>query len=310
MLRPTDLVAIAAHNATAHPNEAVAFAHLAHPPGWERDWPRMAQAAWLPFRRRRYWIGREGLTLRGLVAVRQRSGREVWEIDTLISPAPAEVFLLDLLDRAVATAGAEGAERLFLRVRADSPALDAARHHGFVLVQEETLFRAPAASGEPAGAAPQARQRRDDQALFRLYDTATPHEVRWHTALSPREWRAAEEPLGRHARQWVLPGIDPEQPVRALIRMSGGSRGTVASLLTDGAPETERTALAMLAAARPLLVLLTPTYARSRRSAAAAAGFQPVQRYALLSRAIAQRAQRLRVAERAVEGAVSPVVPS
>ena len=291
-------------------NQAVPFDRCDRPDSPLHDWMRLASAT-LPRSGRRVWMARDGWSLLGLVAVRPREGRAAWEIDTLIEPAEGDVYLLDLLDRGVATAGAAGAGRLFLRVPAASAVVETARRHGFVVVTEETRYvceqrTAPAAAPPPA----RRRERRHDQALFRLYTETVPQEVRWHTALSPAEWRAAEEPLGRHGRAWVIQGDQSGDTPAALVRLAQDERTSRAALLTDGRPQSAREAVALALHAatppRPLFLLL-PSHAASEMVAATEAGFTALDRFVLLVRPIAQRARRLRVAERAVDATATPV---
>lgn len=309
--RLTDLPILMAQHRDARVNQALPFRRCDRPEAPLRDWMPFAGAP-LPWGRRRVWIARDGLSVLGLVSVRPRGGRAAWEIDTLVAPAAGDAYLLDLFDRAVATAGAAGAGRLFLRVAAQSPALEAARRHGFVVVGEETRYgrgdRTAVALQPPAAA--RREHRREDQALFRLYSQAVPQEVRWHTALSPAEWRAAEEPLGRGGREWVIPNGGEGDAPAALVRLAEHEQATRAALLTDGSPQSARDALALAlkaaAADRPFF-LLVPSYAVSDAGAAEAGGLVALDRFVLLVRPIAQRAGRLQVTERAVDASASPV---
>ena len=309
--RLTDLPIVIGQRDDARINQAVPFDRCDRPDTPLRDWMRLVSAT-LPRSGRRVWLARDGWSLLGLVAVRPREGRVAWEIDALIEPAEGDVYLLDLLDRGVATAGAVGAGRLFLRVPAESSVVETARRHGFVVVTEETRYVYEQRT-TPAGPRPPARrrERRHDQALFRLYTETVPQEVRWHTALSPAEWRAAEEPLGRRGRAWVIRGDQTADPPAALVRLAQDERVSRAVLLTDGRPQSahEAVALALHAktSSRPLFLLL-PAHAVSEMSAATEAGFTALDRFVLLVRPIAQRAKRLRVAERAVDAAATPVL--
>lgn len=310
-LRVTDLPVLALHNNAAYPNQAVTLDRCDHPADVHKSVWQLLDGGLLPFRTRRIWIGRQGMTLIGLASVRPRKGHFAWEIDTLLSTTNADVYVLDLLDRAVAAAGAEGAGRLFLRVRVDSPLLAAARQHGFTVVTEETRFHAPAPPrGEALPPGGRRRTRADDLAIFRLYIQAVPQEVRWHTALSPLEWRAAEEPLGGPAHDWILPA-NTDSGLRALVRLAADTADTRATLLTEGTPESARLALGTalaLAPRRHHFHLLLPAYAVSEATAAVEAGLEPAESFMLLVRPIAQRTRRLHLAEHPVEARVRPVL--
>lgn len=304
-LRLTDLPVLAWHSRRVYPNQAITLAAQHRPSPW-----RLLRTCLLPGAGGRIWISRDGGTLLGVAALRPRSGRSAWEIDTLLSPLDNEAYLLDLLDRAVATAGAASAHRLFLRLPLGSPALEPARRHGFVAVTEETLYSS--AGSSPAAAPSPARRRRhaDDLSLFQLYCRNVPQEVRWQTALAPAEWRATLDPLGDGGDEWLLPTPDGAS-LAAFLRLSHSGADTRASLLTDGEP---RSAEAALALARDRtgpgrrLQLLLPDYAVSEARAAEALGLTPAARFQLLVRAIAQRVRRLQLAEQPVEGSPRPVL--
>ena len=360
-LRPADLPALVLHDPQRQANQAVTLdrcdAHAALPCGWAG----LLRAALVPRSGRRVWICRRGTRLAGLAALRRRGDAAAWEIETLLWDG-SDAYLLDLLDRGVATAGADGAGRLFLRLPAQSPALEPSLRHGFVAVTRETRFVGPspaiAAATEgtqrtPAeetngaqrhacpersrrapqdttrgaqphapqdtarGAQPHApqdtegvlpRDRAHDPALFTLFCAGVPQEVRWHTALSPAEWRAAQEPLDG-GREWLLPTV--RDGLSALIRLAGGRGAVRASILTTGEPATEERALRAafgLARRGGQFHLLVPEYAVSQARIAAEAGLEPVEELVVLVRPIAQRVRRLQLAEHAVNGSVRPVI--
>ena len=251
-----------------------------------------------------------------MAGLRRRSSRVVWEIDQLLTTTPNEAFLLDLLDRVVATAGADGAQRLFLRLPADSNALQPALQHGFSVVMEETLFENTTTTSvvsdqgsRDSGRAPARRRRRgDDQALFQLHSQAVNQEVRWLTALSPREWRAALDPLGRGAEEWVLPGKD-NVGIDALVRIAPGRRVSCATVLSTNLDSArEGVALAQRRGGEKHGRVRLLTGASDVTIAAERTGLAPSGLFQLLVRPIAQRAHRLQLAEQAVEGSVRHVI--
>ncbi len=310
-VRLTDLPILAFHSRRVYPNQAITFEHGDASQRLRPNLRRLLRACLLPRNERGIWISRDGGTLLGVAALRRRGGRSAWEIDALITTVPNEAFLLDLLDRAVATAGADGAHRLFLRLPSDSAIVDPSLRHGFLAVTEETLY----AAAQPlplqatvSGA--RRRQRSDDHALFRLYSQAVPQEVRWQTALSPTEWRAALEPLGGGGEEWVLPAADGAG-VEAFVRLCRSASGARVSLLTEGQAPQAESGLALALARAPKkrrFQVLLPEYALAERRAAEMIGLEPVAQYLLLVRPIAQRARRLQLAERKVEGSVRPVI--
>jgi hypothetical protein len=265
------------------------------------------------------WLSREGLSLLGLAAVRPRGGDSAWEIDSLILGLHSEAFVLDLLERCIATAGAHSAHRLFLRLPAESSLIPAARRQGFAAVCTETLLTADSA---PAPLDPRAsmdgwrRRRRDDHDLFQIFSRAVPSEVRWQTALTPREWRALQDPLGRGAEEWVW---DPNgDGVTALARIVRSRRTIRATLLTEDGPEGARALTRLLhalsvgtAATKGRLhrvQVLLPDYLPILANTLREHGLQDTAQYDVGVRPIAQRTQRLQLAEKSVEGASRPVI--
>jgi hypothetical protein len=317
-LRLTDLPVLAFHSRRVYPNQAVTLEH-AGAPGNARPsfWQTLRTALW-PGHRRRIWISRDGSTLLGVIALRRRMSRSAWEINTLITTTRNDAFLLDLLDRAVATAGADGGHRLFLRLATDSPALPVAQSHGFIPITSETLYATPLSPPlrAPADPSPAARRRTraDDHDLFRLYCQVTPHEARWQTALSPVEWRAAQEPLGPDGKEWVLPAASETNGISlgALAQLAGHGDGRTIKLLAqdndDAAAAALDIALAAVKGSDQPTILLVPEYDTAAHRAAEQRGMHAVGETIMLVRPIAQRVRRLEVADKAVEGSARSVV--
>ena len=315
-LRLLDLPLLAMHSQRIHPNQAVTLGSLASAresgPSWSNLLLNGLRLGALHVNRgRAIWVSREGSTLLGMAGLRRRSGHAVWEIDQLLTTTPNEAFLLDLLDRVVATAGADGAHRLFLRLQAGSDALQPALQHGFSVVMEETLFEGTTTTtsvvsnldDRNAGREPARRRRRsDNQALFQLHSRAINQEVRWLTALSPREWQAALDPLGRGGEEWVFPN-EENVDIDAFVRIAPVGRMSCVTVLSNSLESArEGIALALHRAAEKngRVRLLAGTGEGS--VAAERSGLTPSGRFQMLVRPIAQRAQRLQLAEQAVEG--------
>ena len=318
-LHLTELPLIALAGRGLHTNHAVTLEHgdasAQHRPSAARLLRSCLQPGGRPI-----WLSCDGLSLLGLAAVRPRSGGSAWEIDSLILALRSEAFVLDLLERCIATAGAHGAHRLFLRLPAGSALIPATRQQGFAAVSEETLLTAAGAA--PADGSSDAtdgwrhRRRHDDHDLFRLFSDTVPTEVRWQTALAPREWRAAQDPLARGGQEWVR---DTEgSHISALVRISRTRHAVRATLLAADRPEPARTAAALLhrLASGPAagkgrsqrLQMLVPDYLPVLANTLREHGFQDTARYELRVRPIAQRTQRIQLAERSVEGTVRPVI--
>jgi hypothetical protein len=209
-VRPTDLVALVAYDGRVYPNEAVTRDRA----GTEVS-PHPLEAAleqWFSFATGRHtWISVKGATLRGLASARKRGSKAAWEVDCLIDAAEDDPgVLLSLLDQLTHDAGRAGAEKVFLRVAAESHIAREAARSGFVAYLPELLLAARTPELEPPGATAgrglRRARRADAHDLFALYNRWTPEPMRRLEAATLREWLAARERLAppRGGRQWVL----------------------------------------------------------------------------------------------------------
>jgi hypothetical protein len=243
-LLPTDLLTLVAHSGLSYQNQA---------------WPRERlgsndQAALgvvrdqlLAFARRRSaWVSVRRQRMLGLVGARQRGGSEAWEVDYLIDATKDQSVAGKLLEQAVSEAGKDGAQKLFLRIAAQSPALSATATAGFVAYQEESLYVGKLSSGESSlrlrSALPS-----DSYPLFRLYCAATPEATRRYEAATFTEWHASLE------KKWARGGIhlvhEQEGAVLASVRAARLSQGLMVDLLLDPGLISDAAALVAAAAA-------------------------------------------------------------
>jgi hypothetical protein len=227
-LLPTDLLTLVAHSGLGYQNQA---------------WPRERlgsndQAALgvvrdqlLAFARRRSaWVSVRRQRLLGLVGARQRGGSEAWEVDYLIDATKDQSVAGKLLEQAVREAGKDGAQKLFLRIAAQSPAFAATSMAGFVAYQEERLYVRKASPDEsPLNLRPALPS--DSYPLFRLYCAATPEATRRYEAATFTEWHASLE------KKWAKGGIhlvhEQEGAVRASVRAARQPQGLIVDLLLD-----------------------------------------------------------------------------
>ena len=181
-----------------------------------------------------YWDGKR---LRGMASARSRPGGKSWEIDCLylsgkwesikswdysytelLSLGWYDDFLiedagLELLEQLNLALGYRSAERVFLRLPANSPALALARRSGFTPAFSETLldgYGGPevsrAAGNAPEGMRPKDSQ--DDYPLFQLYCASAPAAVRETWGLTFDQWRESREDRAgwfkaNGRREWV-----------------------------------------------------------------------------------------------------------
>jgi hypothetical protein len=217
-VRPTDLVALVSFDGRIYPNEAKTRDRV----GREESSPSPLESAleqWLSFATgRQTWISVRGSTLRGLISARRRSSNAAWEVDCLINAAEEDSICMSLLDRVSEEAGRSGAEKIFLRLVADSGVVPIARRAGFVpfVVENQYAHQGPVPAERPDGQARRGRaastlplrrrSRADAYPLFQLYNIAVPEPVRRVEGATFAEWLAAQERhwLTRRSTQLVL----------------------------------------------------------------------------------------------------------
>src|SRR3972149_246538 len=171
---PTDLLALVTYQGRSYRNEA---------------WPRERVGAAESQRPLGLGLGKcPGLwRRRGRVGAGRRGSRQAWEVDYLIDATPAQDAVVGLLECAVAEVGRAGAEKLFLRLAADSELLPVVLDAGFIAYREETLYaRAARPEAEPALTALRPVQPADSYLLFRLYNATTPESTRRGGGGAPR----------------------------------------------------------------------------------------------------------------------------
>ena len=197
---PTDLPALVAHSGLGDENEAWPRERLGA--GEAQATLSVVSDQLLAFARRRSaWVSVKRQRLQGLIGARQRGGNEAWEVDYLLDATSDRHIAVALLECAIAEAGKEGAQKLFLRLAGGSELLQAAREAGFAAYQEETLYRREGGAVQAAAAGLRPCLPSDSYPLFRLYCDATPEVTRRLEAATFGEWHAAQE------RRWLKNGL-------------------------------------------------------------------------------------------------------
>ena len=234
------------------------------------------------------WICTKHQHFFGLAGARRRGGRRAWEIDYLTDMSPGQDALPYLLDCAVSEAGRLGAEKLFLRIRADSPLLSAVMQNGFTAYQSETLYL-HASPTLPVRTAIGLRALRpaDMYLVYRLYNTNTPEAVRRSEAATFGEWQAA------HESRWLKNGVslieESSGEVATAVRAALFGKSLCLDVLAAEPAETDVIGLAS-AAAQALhtslgsIQTLVPSSAFGFSTRLAEAGFEPAADYTVLMR--------------------------
>jgi hypothetical protein len=237
-------------------------------------------------RQRSAWVTVRRHQLQALVGARHRGGRQAWEIDYLIDCCGDERVLAGLLTQAVQAAGEAGAEKLFLRLEADSELQQPAREAGFVPYAEETLYLL---NGPLAAEAARCRAASpaDSYPLFRLYTASTPEPARRHEAATYAEWQAGME------RRWLRGGVElvleRDGALVALVRASRLAQGVLFDLTLSGEHANEAMGLMVAAvhsmdgdAANGPMLALVPSYGESVARRLEDAGFRVAGEYVSL----------------------------
>jgi hypothetical protein len=285
-LLPTDLPALLAHSGlgyenAAHPRERLGAGEIQATLSFVRDQLRAFA------RQRSAWVSMKRQRLQGMVGARQRGGSAAWEIDYLLDATPDNRVTADLLSYAVAQAGKERAQKVFLRLPSESDLLQPVLESGFAVYQEETLYvqeAAPASRSEPVSGL-RTSVASDGYPLFRLYCAATPETTRRFEAATFDEWHAAQE------RRWQKHGLQLVQEsdggIGILVRACRLPQGLMLDLLIDSKAKADVPGLVSAAVAAigveegPILVLL-PRAAVSVGQALEGAGFSATNEYVSL----------------------------
>ncbi len=222
---PTDLLALVSYNGKVYPNEATPRERLgATEPASNAIETAIEQ--WLSFAvRRNAWISSRRQRLMGLVSARRRGGRQAWEIDCLIDTTASRDAVPGLLDCAVRGGGKAGAEKLFLRLNANSPLLPIAMGVGFAAYCSEHLYVGSALALGTGSAGLRRFSPADQYPAYRLYNCVLPERTRRAEAATFGEWQAARE------KQWLKGGVelvlDGPVSLAAHVRAARMAHGTL-----------------------------------------------------------------------------------
>ncbi|MBI2871588.1 MAG: hypothetical protein HYY00_00165 [Chloroflexi bacterium] len=233
-----------------------------------------------------------GLRLLAVATVQRRSGPRAWELTHLRVSQEAWDSCSELLEHCSAYAATQGAERLFLRLREDSPLTAVAHRSGFFSSVAEVVYEGQgiASSAAPAQGELRPRAPGDDHAIFRLYNATTPPQVRSAYGLTLEQWRDAQEPLVERPCECVW---EHEGKVVALARMSRRGRAATVEALVH--PETPWAAPALTdfvrrkAGPKGVVVWPTPEYQTSVSTLLKKNGFRETARLLVLVKSMTER---------------------
>ncbi len=280
---PTDIVALVSFDGHVYPNEAHPFDRL----GVSQKARPLERALeqWFSFATGKHtWVSVRGATIRGLISARPRAKRSAWEIEVLINASEDESVALSLFSRMTAGVIKQGAERVFLRVSADSTIEKTARAAGFFRYGSEVLYKreakSPAPPEAPADVPLRARAKSDAHGVHQLYNRVAPATVRAIEGLTFREWQAAQEKWGGRTSDQVL---EEDGVISGWVRTMSGSLGRI-SVLAERGPYDGLLAAGLEAMRDRDAICLAPDYNAELTSALERAAFEPVARYLSLAK--------------------------
>jgi len=280
---PTDIFALVTFEGKVHANEAKPRDRV----GLDERGRALEEAIeqWVTFSLGKHtWLNVKGATIRGLVTVRPRAKRSVWEVEMLIDSNDDDSVVGALFKQMVSGCAGSGAERLFLRVDERSRLIDSARAAGFFTYQKENLYEL---NGKPSVDQPdlalRKRTKKDLHGLFQLYNRVAPANVRAIEGTTLREWQAGQEKWGGRPQDFVL---EEDGVISAFLRTVPGPAGRIgvfANTSGEQFDELLRFGLARLRRSKRVLCLV-PDYDAALARALSDHGFEPVRRYAALAK--------------------------
>jgi hypothetical protein len=228
--------------------------------------------------------------IEGVVCVCTCRGPSAWMVELLLLAPGREGVCADLLERLGFAGDKIKAERVFLRLDSTSPVADMAKQAGFNHHLTEFLYRlddvSQVQSIQPSlGLRPKSSA--DDHGLFRLYNAATPVQVRRAEGMTLEEWSQSRD---RDASRELV--LESGGEISAWLRFRlGGGAGQFDIVTELGADESARLvnySLIALKGRRPIYCLV-PEFQQQLQRILEEQGFRQVASYLCLSKQLAVR---------------------
>ena len=298
-LEPLDAVRCLAVGMNRFPNHAITSAGICKPQSFSTLIPSVSRRRFQPRSKVNTLVCVEGGRFRAVASIRPRSGPKSWEVSHLYADPDSDGAMMDLLEQVGVASAYGGAERVFLRVEADSNVIPAARRAGFFPCFGETLYREQGSAAElgrglfDMDSHSVKRRSEHDHALFRLYNETTPVKVRQLTGMTLEQWKDSREPMGRRSRERVL-------------ELEGDVRGWIGNSVRSGVGRVELTLHPDCAALTPdivefglrslvkakSVVAVVPDYVPLLGGALEERGFRPEDEFAVLVKSMARMARQ------------------
>ena len=294
-LQPLDVVRCAAMGRGEMTNLALALSELARSQSFRFSILRLSRRHVWPRSDDSVWVWADGRRPLGIASVRPRSADTSWELSHLFADPDHEASIQDLLEAATRASASVGAERVFLRLPAESDTVPVARRAGFFPGFRETLFRGrpdPSQIGHglfDIDSRLRTRRAEDDHDLFRIYNAATPVRVRQLVGMTLDQWRSSRERLTGRREERVF---EIDGSVRGLLEtaLRFGAGILDLSIHPDYAaltPDVVDAGLRSLSRAK-IIFAMAPEHAPEMARALEDRGFRPAGDFATLVNSTAQ----------------------
>ncbi len=298
-LEPLDIVRCLAVGMSGYPNLAITPTSIRKPQPFSALIPSVSRRRLQPRSKVSALVYAEGGSFRSVVSFRPRSGPRSWEVSHLYADPDSDGALIDLLEQVGVASAYGGAERVFLRVEADSDITTAARRAGFFPCCRETLYRRQSPASESrrglfdTDAHSTKRGPEHDHALFQLYNQTTPLKVRQLAGMTLDQWKdSRERPIGRRRERVVeVDGALRSWLATSLKSDVGQVELTLHPDYASLAPDIVDSALRSLAKARSVVAVVpehTPLLGRALEER----GFSPEAEFAVLVKSTARMARQ------------------
>ncbi len=233
-LEPLDIVRCLAVGMSGYPNLAITPTAICKPQPFLTFLTGAWRSRFQPHSSEGALVSLDTGSPQAVAVCRPRSGMKSWEVSHLYAAPNSGDALIALLEQAAALSARGGAERVFLRVQADSDITTAARRAGFFPCCRETLYRRQSPVSESrrglfdTDAHSTKRGPEHDHALFRLYNQTTPLKVRQLAGMTLDQWNdSRERPIGRRRER--------------VVEVDGAVRNWLATSLKSGVGQVELT---------------------------------------------------------------------
>ncbi len=294
-LHPTDSPALLPFKQRSGPDEVCSLAQAVK--GGRRSFPlfKYTSIALSPRAWQSCWVMTRRAAVQAVMRAGSRSGPFAWELSELYLAKKNREVAGEVLEQLAFPAGTSGARRIFLRLRQGSELFEAARSAGYMPAYSETLYRAESAEEviSPTADAPELElkplEETDQHALFRLYCSAVPIDVRSKTGQTLDEWSSSLEHPARKQRQL---GVEDQRngALQAEITLGEVAGGRYFSILSskDASLDTgDLIASALKDASDKPALTMVPSYNEKLAGALAEIGFTAGDSYDVMVKTLA-----------------------